>query len=86
MVILGVQKMINKISNPCYRCGSQRIIAKNYKEGTGINQVDVTLTVCPNPECQKTVDKELKAVHQRTIMMTKKKEERLTARKNRKRI
>jgi len=80
----GLNKMDKKHSNPCYRCGNQRIVSKTWKEGVGINQVDVTLTVCPNPECQKTVNKELNAVHKKTVMMAQKKEERLMIRRRKK--
>lgn len=76
--------MKKKYSNVCYRCGSQRIVSRTYKEGTGTNQVTVTLMICPNPECQKTVNKELKAVHKKTLMLAKKKEERFMARKSKK--
>ncbi|HVF69442.1 MAG TPA: hypothetical protein VNA13_02640 [Xanthomonadales bacterium] len=58
--------MTNKFTNPCTRCGKERILAKKWKEktvtfsGTTI-VVNRTSNVCPDKECQKIVDKELRA-------------------------
>ena len=58
--------MINKYTNPCTRCGKQRIQSKKWKEktvtfsGTTI-VVTRTENICPDKECQKVVDKELRA-------------------------
>ena len=58
--------MISKYTNPCTRCGKERILKKKWKEktvtfsGTTI-VVTRTLNICPDKECQKVVDKELSA-------------------------
>ena len=57
--------MATKISNPCYRCGKERIKAKTWNEKVtnfmGTSVITYTQTVCPDPECQKIVEKELAA-------------------------
>ncbi|HUQ85842.1 MAG TPA: hypothetical protein VM077_05965 [Candidatus Limnocylindrales bacterium] len=58
--------MNNKYTNPCTRCGKERIQTKKWKEKTVTfsgNTISVirTLNVCPDKECQKVVDKELSA-------------------------
>jgi len=47
------------MSNPCVKCGKQRINGKSWKGKTGISVVTYTITVCPDPECQKLVDAEI---------------------------
>lgn len=58
--------MTNKYTNPCTRCGKERIQKKKWKETTVTfsgTKIVVTRTsnICPDPECQKVVDKELRA-------------------------
>ncbi len=43
--------------NKCIRCGKQRIISKTWKEGN----ITYSTYVCPDSECQKVVEQELKA-------------------------
>ena len=55
--------MNKKHSNPCTRCGRERIDSKTWKE-TVVNFIGTTIvthteTVCPDPECQAIVEKEL---------------------------
>lgn len=52
-----MQKSDNTI---CIRCGKQRIFSKTWDEHVGTSLVTVTLNVCPDPECQKAVENELK--------------------------
>ena len=55
---------MKKYSNPCTRCGKERIVARRWVEeiptvsGTKI-EVTHTENVCPDPECQEIVKKEL---------------------------
>lgn len=49
--------MNNIYSNPCIRCGKERIIVKIWKEKIGYSVVTTTETACPDKECQKMVDK-----------------------------
>ena len=58
--------MNTKVSNPCTRCGKQRIQSKKWKEkivtfSGNTTTVLRTENICPDKECQKVVDKELNA-------------------------
>ena len=48
-------------STPCIRCGKPRIVAKSWKEQVGTSFLTYTMTVCPDPECQKVVDDQLQS-------------------------
>lgn len=48
-------------STPCIRCGKPRIVSKSWKEQVGMSFLTYTMTVCPDPECQKVVDDQLKS-------------------------
>lgn len=43
--------------NPCIRCGQERIIVKTWVERTETSVLKHTMANCPDPECQKLVDK-----------------------------
>lgn len=45
------------MNNPCIECGKQRIDGKSWQEKSGASSVTHTFTVCPDPACQKIVDK-----------------------------
>jgi len=51
---------MNKIDNPCPRCGKQRIVVKVKKERINGSLVTTTITACPDPECQKLIERQLK--------------------------
>ncbi len=61
--------MDKKISNPCTRCGIERIVVKTWEEKVGNSTVVNIETVCPNPECQKKVNSDNKKQHDRYIAM-----------------
>ena len=69
-----------KSSNPCIRCGKQRIDSKTWEEkitnfmGTSI--ITHTQTVCPDPECQKIVEKEQDVRKKRKEELEQNKEDR----------
>lgn len=44
-------------SNPCTRCGKERIVVKTWREKIGYSVVTTTETACPDKECQKIVYK-----------------------------
>lgn len=50
----------NKMSK-CTRCGKERIIKSSYTEKLEKTTVVYTVTVCPDSECQKLVEKGLAA-------------------------
>ncbi len=47
------------MSNPCVKCGKERVDGKTWKGKTGISVVTYTMTVCPDPKCQIIVDAEI---------------------------
>lgn len=57
----------NNYSNPCFKCGKERITVKEWVEeiptfaGT-VQKVTRSLTACPDADCQKEVDAELEAL------------------------
>lgn len=51
---------MNKHSNPCYRCGKERIFVRTWKDKVGNSVVTTTESACPDSECQKMVEKENK--------------------------
>ncbi len=61
-------------SNPCIRCGKQRITLSTKKERVGTSIIITTVTGCPDKKCQAIVDKQLKkeAEARRQIMSVKK--------------
>lgn len=62
--------MSSNFSNPCTRCGKERVNSKTYEEEIttfyGTSKVKYTETVCPDPECQKIVEEKLSAQKQKT--------------------
>ena len=51
--------MDKKTSNPCSRCGKERIIVRTYIERVGNSSVLNTITSCPDPDCQSEINKVL---------------------------
>ncbi len=56
---VGKHIMQSKISNPCIRCGKERIIVKTWNEKVdtyfGTSDIVHTETACPDPACQAIV-------------------------------
>ncbi len=52
-----------KDTNPCIRCGKQRIPSRTWEENiqtySGVSLVVHTEAICPDEKCQEIVDKEL---------------------------
>lgn len=48
--------MPNLYSNPCTRCGKERIIVRTWKETVGYSVVTTRETACPDKACQKMVE------------------------------
>lgn len=51
--------MQTTVTNPCVRCGKQRIISKTWTEYLGNFPITRTDTVCPDKDCQKEVDEDI---------------------------
>ncbi|MDP3994235.1 MAG: hypothetical protein Q8P91_00180 [bacterium] len=47
------------MSNKCTTCGKERIIIRTYKEKIGSSSVTFKEMTCPDPECQKKINKVL---------------------------
>ena len=45
----------------CTRCGKPRIVVKTYEEKIETSTVTYTITECSDPECQKLINKTIKA-------------------------
>jgi len=68
------------MSNPCVRCGKERVDGKTWKGKTGISPITYTQTVCPDRECQKIVDKGIADRKAKNASLLKAKEEAKLAR------
>lgn len=59
------------MNNPCTNCGRQRIDGKTSKEKIGSSVITYTLTICPDSECQKIVDRLLAEKRAKTELLAK---------------
>ena len=79
--------MQKQISNPCTRCGNERIISKSWEETVktfyGTTMVVHTLTVCPNRECQKIVEEQLATQRIKQEIIRRDKEAKIADRRKR---
>lgn len=46
-------------SNLCSRCGKVRVVVKTYTEKVGNSTVSYKITSCPDPDCQKIVNRKM---------------------------
>ncbi len=67
--------------NPCSRCGRERIITRTWEETfetfSGVITEIHTDAVCPDPECQAIIDKELSAQREKRDKQKQEREIRL---------
>ncbi len=68
------------MSNPCVKCGKERVDGKTWEGKVGASVVTYTLTVCPDADCQKQVDKGIAERKAKTASLLKAKEEAKLAR------
>lgn len=68
-------------SNPCIRCGTERITLKIWKEKIGNSTITNRTTVCPDPECQKKVNADNKKQSDKNTAMKERSEQRAIERK-----
>jgi hypothetical protein len=68
--------MNQTFKNVCIRCGKERVILREWEEHVGNFILTNTETVCPDPECQKLVDKDNKKQRDKYILMKKRSEQR----------
>jgi len=53
----------------CSRCGKETIVSKIWEEKIGNSIVTTTKKVCPDRNCQKLNDREIKKMRKRKIQM-----------------
>lgn len=70
-----------KTTNPCTRCGKERVISKAWKEEIttffGVSTILHTDTICPDPECQKIVEEKLEVQKQKSDELKQEKQKKL---------
>lgn len=68
------------MQNPCIECGKERVDGKSWKGKVGAAVVTYTQTLCPDPSCQKIVDKAIADRKEKSLLLIKKKLEAKLAR------
>lgn len=66
-------------SNPCTRCGKQRVNARTYRQKVGESYVVHTEYTCPDPNCQDIVNDKLdkeRLVRERAVNMNQNRQNR----------
>lgn len=73
--------MSMKSSNPCTRCGKERVEGKKWKEELitflGTSTIIHTDTMCPDKECQKIVEEKLEVQKQKSDELKLEKQKKL---------
>lgn len=76
--------MSKPIHSLCTRCHTERVVSKTWTEKietySGTSVVTHTETICPNPECQAVVDKQLTASRERNEQAKQDREKRVAQR------
>lgn len=67
---------MKSIMSRCIRCGKERIVKSSSVEKLEKTSVTYTMTVCPDPECQKLVEKGLIVEENKRKMMHAEQEKR----------
>ncbi|MBA3724356.1 MAG: hypothetical protein H0W89_05740 [Candidatus Levybacteria bacterium] len=73
---------MKQLTNPCTRCGKERILLKQWDEviptfGNSTTMVTRSTNICPDPECQKVVDAELAVQRKKRDKIKSDREEKL---------
>lgn len=68
------------MSNPCIRCGKDRIEGKTWKSNAGSSIITHTQTLCPDSECQKVIDDAIAEKRAKNDLLIKQKAESKLAR------
>lgn len=63
------------MSNPCIKCGKERVDSKTWKGKIGSSVVTYTMTICPDSECQKQVDASIAERKAKTASLIRAKEQ-----------
>lgn len=70
-----------KTNGVCIRCGKPRVVVDTYEEKIEKSVVTYTITECSDPECQKAVNKTLKAEEKRRVFIKAEQDKRELQRK-----
>lgn len=57
------------MSNPCIRCGKERIVLKTWTDKVGNFPLTHTTTGCPDKACQKVLNDEMEAAREKREAM-----------------
>jgi aspartate/tyrosine/aromatic aminotransferase len=72
--------------NICTRCGKQRVVGSKIEEQvetySGMSTIVRTQMICPDPECQAIVEKELHEQQEKRAMFKKESEQRQANRRH----
>lgn len=68
------------MSNPCIRCGKERLDGKTWTGKSGTSIITYTNTICPDAACQKILDKTIADRIAKNELMIKNKAEAKLAR------
>lgn len=63
-------------TNPCIRCGKERIKGKEQTVILNSSKTKVTSYVCPDKECQKIVEKQIKEKEEKKMALINRSRER----------
>ena len=74
--------MNKTFSNPCSRCGRERVVVRTWKEKVYDSVIVNTEKECPNPDCQKLVNRENNKQKEKYRAIRRKTEERARNRKS----
>ena len=74
--------MQKRLTNPCTRCGKERVMSKEWVEkiptfSGGFVEVTRAENICPDPECQEIVQKDLDVQKEKRDKLKLDREERL---------
>ncbi len=77
-----MNKLDEVYSNPCMRCGRERIVLKIWEEKTDAGSpVTITKTACPDSECQKKVDSDNQRQRDKNALMKLRSQQRVLQRR-----
>ena len=73
--------MTKTTSNPCSRCGKDRIIARTWEETSetatsSSSRIIHTMMICPDVDCQKKVEASIAVMRQKQAALVEAKEQR----------
>lgn len=68
-------------TNPCIRCGKERIVKKTWTKKVDSSIIEFVNAICPDPACQKIVDLRIKTQRDKNTALRESHEKREAERK-----